>query len=101
MRLLALSKQSKMGMVMGYALSEGTVLERVGDEAVLVSAKGDTAILNETANFLISQLLSGSSLETAAFSICKEYQVPEDIAATDMKGLVDQLGEKGFLCFTE
>lgn len=82
---------------MSYRLTLGTVLEDVGGTAVIISGDGDTAVLNESANAMLSTLLSCESIEIAINNLSDIYTTNRDTISLDLQSIVRDLTTRKML----
>lgn len=82
---------------MKYRLPEGTSLEIVDGETVLVANKGDIAILNETGAFVLNELLHNKTTSAAAMLIFEDYAVEVEHAEETISSFVNDLIKSGFI----
>jgi len=84
-------------------LKEGFVLHRVGDEHMVV-ATGEAGKFfnglvrnNATANFIFEKLLQETSEEQIVDDMAEKYDASREQIASDVKRVVNQIREAGFL----
>lgn len=84
-------------------LKEGFILHNVGDEHMVV-ATGEAGKLfnglvrnNATANFIFEQLLQETCEEQIVDAMMAKYDASREQIASDVKRVVNQIREAGFL----
>jgi hypothetical protein len=79
---------------MNYKLCEDVTIEEVDNNSILVSEKGDAAILNETAAQILKLLLAGQEVQKIAEIIAKDYGIDEHTVRNDVEELICELADK-------
>lgn len=82
---------------MDFELVEGVTMESVDGNAVLITEKGDAAILNETAARILGLLSEDVGFDEAVGIVASEYLTDESTAAADAKRLLGTLSDKGLI----
>ena len=84
-------------------LKEGFILHNVGDEHMVV-ATGEAGKIfnglirnNSTANFIFEKLLLEISEEQIVDSMVEKFDAPREQIAMDVKRVIKQIREAGFL----
>ena len=80
-----------------YAVTEGTAIEDVGGITVIMSNRGDSAILNGTADAILRITLTGKDELAIAEMMTDLYDVSEDAALEDVRSVHMQLLRYGML----
>jgi hypothetical protein len=79
---------------MNYKLCEGVTIEHVDGHGILITEKGDAAVLNETAEFILSLLINGNDDKVAIQKVAETYNVDNSIVNSDVEKLVCELADK-------
>ncbi len=83
-------------------IKDGLLLCKVGDSSV-VMATGSTmhlqglTTLNETGEFIWSQMQSDTDEDTVVRAVCAEFEVDEQTAREDVRAFLQMLQKIGFL----
>lgn len=84
-------------------LKEGFILHNVNNEYMMV-ATGEAGKIfnglvrnNATANFIFEQLMQETTEEKIVDAMMKKYEVSREQVASDVKRVVSQIREAGFL----
>ncbi len=84
-------------------LKSGFVLHTIGEEHMVV-ATGEAAKTfnglvrnNETANFIFEQLMEETTEEQIIAKICEQYEAPIEVVTADVKRVVNEIRQAGFL----
>ena len=84
-------------------LKEGFVLHTAGGENMMVAtgkaSKAFNGLVrnNDTAQFILQQLLEDTTEDAIVEKMCKEYDAPAEVIREGVQKLVSQLNEAGFL----
>lgn len=84
-------------------LKDGFFLHEVGGEHMAVATGAASRVFNglirnnETADFIYHQLLTDTTEEAIVDAMVERYDAPREQIAADVKELVGQLREAGFL----
>ncbi len=80
---------------MNYKLCEGVTIEHVDGHSILITEKGDAAVLNETAEFILDLIIINGADDKAAIQKTSEiYNVDSNIVNSDVEKLVCELADK-------
>ncbi len=79
---------------MKYKLYKGVTIEHVDGHNVLITERGDAAVLNETAEYILGLLLDGTDYEAVIQKTAKIYKLDRDIVSGDFEKLVRELMDK-------
>lgn len=80
-----------------YSLYEGASMETVDGHSMMLTEKGDVAVLNKTGQYVVLKLLEGTSLEEAVCLLSEEYGIDMAVANNDAVHILNELEEKHFL----
>lgn len=84
-------------------LKKGFVLHNIEDEYMAVAtgeaAKSFNGLIrnNETADFIYRMLQSDTTEEEIIHEMCRRYDAPEEVIASDVRELIKKIREAGFL----
>jgi hypothetical protein len=82
---------------MSYKLCEGVTIEQVDGQNVLITEKGDVAVLNETADYILDHLLDDSGIEKAIQKTTETYNTDGAAVRADVEKLIASLIEKDLI----
>jgi lipopolysaccharide biosynthesis regulator YciM len=82
---------------MKYELCTGVTIEKIGEQSVLMTEKGDAAGLNESAESILSYLLDGVDDASAAQKLVDVYDVDSNTLIKDIEKFISELMEKGLI----
>ncbi len=84
-------------------LKSGFITYKTGERYVAVTAEENAELLNgmirnnDTANFIFQQLLEDTTEDQIVSALLEEYDVPEDVARSDVHDIISQWSKEGFL----
>jgi PqqD family protein of HPr-rel-A system len=82
--------------------ADNALVQKVGDEMVILDAQsGQYYTLNEMATEILEQFTSGSTLQAVVAYVCKEYDVSQSEAQTDIQSMLSTLLEKELVLLAE
>ena len=79
---------------MKYELCDGVTIENIDGETILITSKGDTAVLNESAQAILSHVLSGVDCTSAVQTVADMYDADSTTIRDDAKRFLSRLMEK-------
>ena len=85
-------------------LKEGYILREVAGNFMVIPVGGDNRHLNkvinlnETGAFLWEKLGQDQTAEALADAMCREYDIAQEIALSDVRDFLSLLQNNGFLC---
>jgi len=79
---------------MSYKLREGVTIEHVDEQNILITERGDAAVLNKTAEYILSLLLKNADYEEVILKTAEKYKVDINIVRSDVEKLVCELMNK-------
>jgi hypothetical protein len=82
---------------MNCKLCEGVTIENVDGHNILITEKGDVAVLNETAAYILDRLLDADDLENAIQTLTGTYDAEDDTVRADAETFIAGLRERGLL----
>jgi hypothetical protein len=80
-----------------YKLRDKVTLDQVDDEYVLMAERGDVAVLNQIAGYMLGLVLENDPSDVVASKIAKIYEVDSSTASEDLEKLLDELIDNDFL----
>lgn len=84
-------------------IKEGFVLRNMGGQPVVVSVGSASKVfngmikLNETGEFLWTQMLEGATEESLVEALLNKYDVPKELAIQDVKNFIETLKTPGII----
>lgn len=82
---------------MGYKLCERVSIEHVDGHDILITERGDAAVLNETAEYVLNCLLNRIGYEEVIQKTSEIYDTDSSIVTKDVEVLVCELMNKELL----
>lgn len=82
---------------MSYKLGNGVTIENVDGNSILITERGDAAVLNETGAYILDLLLKNNGYEDVIDKIKEIYKVDSNIVGNDVQKLVCELINKGLI----
>lgn len=83
---------------MKYELCEGVTIENIDGQNILTTERGDAAVLNETAQAILSHVLGETDCTSAVQKLADVYNVDSNTVREDAEQLLSELMEKQLIC---
>jgi len=83
---------------MSFILENGVSIECVDGQSIMITAVGDAAVLNETADYMLKELLKGVEKDAIVNMIVTKYEIDVDTVLKDLDNLVHELMNKKLIC---
>ena len=79
---------------MKYELCKDVTIENIDGQSILITESGDAAVLNESAESILSYILSGTDCTSVAEKLADVYHIDENTIIKDIKRLLSELMAK-------
>jgi hypothetical protein len=82
---------------MDLRLRDDAVIKNIDGELVVVTKNGDAAVLNETAGFILQELLKQNDVEKTVGKLVAAFDIDELAAKRDLQAILEDFLKKDLL----